>query len=325
MNVLTDLNRKSWGDLTDVQREKILGTPIRAIVIKKESSDDIKFEIFERLNTGSTPLNEDEIRNTIYRGSYMNLLKELEENEKFNKMINKPNFKNRMIYRGMILRFFAFKERTYLNYKPSMKTFCNKHIKEFRNMTPEKVAEYRELFKETVDKVYTIFGENAFRRLTKVEGKNDYEWSKTRINLALYDIQMFEFTRYEKEVLIRHQDEIRDRMFDLMVNDPDFISSIEKETSNTQTVNYRFTKWGTILADIMKQEINSTNPRCFPDSIKTKLFNEDPTCKLCGQRIINYDDAHVDHIKPYANGGLTIIENAQLAHRYCNQHKSNNE
>lgn len=69
----------------------------------------------------------------------------------------------------------------------------------------------------------------------------------------------------------------------------------------------------------------NTNPRCFPDSIKTELFNEDPTCKLCGQRIINYDDAHVDHIKPYANGGLTVIENAQLAHRYCNQHKSNNE
>ena len=67
--VLTDLNKKSWNDLSDSQREKILDTSIRAIVIKKESSDDIKFEIFERLNTGSTPLNEDEIRNTIYRGS----------------------------------------------------------------------------------------------------------------------------------------------------------------------------------------------------------------------------------------------------------------
>ena len=325
LNVLTDLNKKSWNDLTDSQREKILDTSIRAIVIKKESSDDIKFEIFERLNTGSTPLNEDEIRNTIYRGSYMNLLKELEENDKFDKMINKPNFKNRMVYRGMILRFFAFKEKTYLNYKPSMKTFCNKHIKEFRNMSTEKVEEYRELFKETVDKVYTIFGENAFRRLTKVEGKNDYEWSKTRINLALYDIQMFEFTKYEKEALIRHQDEIRDRMFDLMVNDPDFISSIEKETSNTTTVNYRFSKWSSVIADIMKQEVDNPNPRCFPDSIKTELFKEDPTCKLCGQRILNYDDAHVDHIKPYANGGLTVKENAQLAHRYCNQHKSNNE
>lgn len=325
LNVLNDLNKKTWNDLTDVQREKILDTSIRAIVVKKESSDDIKFEIFERLNTGSTPLNEDEIRNTIYRGSYMNLLKELENNEKFDKIINKPNFKNRMVYRGMILRFFAFKEKTYLNYKPSMKTFCNKHIKENRNMSIDKVNEYRELFKNTIDKVYTIFGENAFRRMTKVDGKNDYEWSKTRINLALYDIQMFEFTRYDKEALIRHQDEIRDKMFDLMVNDPDFINSIEKETSSSTTVNYRFTKWASVLADIMKQEVNNPNPRCFPDSIKTELFNENPTCKLCGQRILNYDDAHVDHIKPYANGGLTIKDNAQLAHRFCNQHKSNNE
>lgn len=323
LNVLTDLEKKTWSDLSDSQKEKILDTSIRAIVIKKESSDDIKFEIFERLNTGSTPLNEDEIRNTIYRGSFMDLLKELEENEKFGKMVNKPNFKNRMIYRGMILRFFAFKEKTYLNYKPSMKNFCNKYMKENRNMSPEKVEELRELFKETVNKVYSIFNENAFRRLTKVEGKNDFVWSKTRINLALFDIQMFEFTRYETEALMRHKDEIRDKMYDLMVNDPDFISSIEKETSNTTKVNYRFKTWSNVLADIMKQEIDNPNPRCFPDSLKTKLFNSDPTCQICKQRILNYDDAHVDHIKPYSEGGLTIEENAQLAHRFCNQHKSN--
>ncbi len=325
LNVLKELEGKTWKDLSDSQIEKINDTPIRSIIIKKESSDDIKFEIFERLNTGSTPLNEDEIRNTIYRGTYMELLAELEENEKFNKIVDKPNFKNRMIYRGMILRFFAFKEITYLNYKPSMKTFCNKHLKQFRNMPVEKRTEYSELFKETIDKVYTIFGKNAFRRMTKVEGKNDYEWSKTRINMALYDIQMFGFTRYDKEALIRHQDEIRDKMFDLMVNDEDFISSIEKETSNTATVNYRFKKWLDVLDDIMKQEVNNPNPRCFPDLIKTEMFNEDPTCKLCGQRILNYDDAHVDHIKPYTNGGLTIRENGQLTHRYCNQHKSNHE
>lgn len=322
LNVLTDLNKKTWNDLTDVQRETILDTSIRSIVIKKDSSDDIKFEIFERLNTGSTPLNEDEIRNTIYRGKYMDLLKELEKNEKFDKIVNKPNFKNRMIYKGMILRFFAFYERSYLNYKPSMKMFCNKHLKTFRNMSDEKIEEYRVVFKETIDKVYTIFGTNAFRRLTKIEGKNDFEWTKTRINLALYDIQMYEFTRYKKEDLIRHQDEIRDRMYDLMVGDLDFISSIEKETSNKDAVDSRFKKWGNVLAEIMSGDPN--NPRCFSDEVKTELWKKSDTCKLCGQRILNYDDAHVDHIKPYSDGGLTVIENAQLAHRYCNQHKSNN-
>ena len=325
LNVMTELNRKSFSDLSNEQQEKILNTAIRSFVIKKESNDDIKFEIFERLNTGSTPLNEDEIRNTVYRGKYMNLLKELEGNELFDKIVNKPNFKNRMLYKGMILRFFAFYEKTYLNYKPSMKQFCNKHIKRFRNMDDEQISEYRQIFKDTISSIYSVFGENAFRRMMKEEGTNNYIWAKTRINMALYDIQMYSFSRYDKEQLIRHADEIRDRMYDLMINNPDFINAIEFKTSNTDMVNRRFRMWLDIMEDIMKQDIETDNPRCFPDSIKSQLYNEDPTCKLCGQRILNYDDAHVDHIIPYSKGGLTVLENAQIAHRYCNQHKSNNE
>ena len=325
LNVMTELNRKSFSDLSNEQQEKILNTAIRSFVIKKESNDDIKFEIFERLNTGSTPLNEDEIRNTVYRGKYMNLLKELEGNELFDKIVNKPNVKNRMLYKGMILRFFAFYEKTYLNYKPSMKQFCNKHIKRFRNMDDEQISEYRQIFKDTISSIYSVFGENAFRRMMKEEGTNNYIWAKTRINMALYDIQMYSFSRYDKEQLIRHADEIRDRMYDLMINNPDFINAIEFKTSNTDMVNRRFRMWLDIMEDIMKQDIETDNPRCFPDSIKSQLYNEDPTCKLCGQRILNYDDAHVDHIIPYSKGGLTVLENAQIAHRYCNQHKSNNE
>lgn len=324
LNVMKELNHKLFSELTSVQQEKILNTPIRSFIIKKESNDDIKFEIFERLNTGSTPLNEDEIRNTIYRGKYMDLLKELENNPTFDKIVNKPNFKNRMLYRGMILRFFAFYEGSYLKYKPSMKQFCNKHIKKFKNMDDELLEEYRQIFKDTISSIYTVFGENAFRRMMKEEGTNNYFWAKTRINMALYDIQMYSFSRYKKEEIIRHADEIRDKMYELMVTNTDFINSIEFKTSNTDMVNRRFKIWLDIMEDIMKQDTENPNPRCFPDSVKTELFNADPTCKLCHQRIINYDDAHVDHIVPYANGGKTVLENAQLAHRYCNQHKSNN-
>lgn len=325
LDVMKELQRKSFKEIPSDLQEKILDTPIRSFIIKKESNDDIKFEIFERLNTGSTPLNEDEIRNTVYRGKYMQLLKELENNPTFDEIVAKPNFKNRMLYRGMILRFFAFYENSYLNYKPNMKQFCNKHIKKFRNMDDDMIEDYRKIFKDTISSVYSIFGTNAFRRMIKDADSNNYSWTKTRINMALYDVQMYGFTRYKKEDLIRHADEIRDTMFQLMTTNQEFIDSIEIQTSNTDMVNRRFRMWLDKLEDIMKQDINNQNPRCFPDSIKTKLFYEDPTCKICNQRILNYDDAHVDHIKPYANGGLTTIENAQLAHRFCNQHKSNNE
>lgn len=325
LDVMKELNRKTFKDIPGDLQEKIMDTPIRSFIIKKESNDDIKFEIFERLNTGSTPLNEDEIRNTVYRGKYMQLLKELESNETFDKIVAKPNFKNRMLYRGMILRFFAFYENTYLNYKPNMKQFCNKHIKKFINMDDEMVEDYRKIFKDTISSIYTVFGTNAFRRMIKDADSNNYSWTKTRINMALYDVQMYGFTRYKKEDIIRHADEIRDAMYNLMTSSQEFIDSIEITTSSTDMVNRRFKMWLEKLEDIMKQDVDNPNPRCFPDSIKSELFNEDPTCKLCGQRILNYDDAHVDHIKPYANGGLTVKENGQLAHRYCNQHKSNKE
>ncbi len=322
LNVLTELNKKTFKELSSEQQEKILNTPIRAIVILKRSDDDIKFEIFERLNTGSTPLNEDEIRNTIYRGKYMNLLNELEDNELFDQLVDKPNFKKRMLYKGMILRFFAFYEKSHMGYKPSMKQFCNKHLKRFRNMEDEQIAEYRKVFKDTLDMVNYVFKKNAFRRMVKDEKSNNYKWVSTRINMALYDIQMYGFTKYKKEQIMPHLDEIRDAMYDLMTSNQEFIDSIEMRTSSTDMVTRRFRIWLDTLDSIIDSE---PNPRIFPRVIKEQLYAEDSTCKLCGQKILDIDDAQVDHIIPYSKGGQTTIENAQLTHRYCNQHKSNNE
>jgi len=63
LKVLTELNRSKFVDLDKEYQMKIKKTTIHTIIIKRESHEDIKFEIFERLNTGSIKLNEDEIRN----------------------------------------------------------------------------------------------------------------------------------------------------------------------------------------------------------------------------------------------------------------------
>lgn len=322
LKMLSELNGKLFSQLSADDQEKIFNSSLNSVVISKDSDENVKFEIFERLNTGSVPLNEDEIRNNIYRGTYTELLAKLEEDDIFNKIVDKPNYKKRMFYRGMILRFFAFYEQTYLKYKPSMKTFCNKHLKTLRYMDENKQAEYEHVFKDTVSMVYSVFGKNAFRRLVKDSNSNNYKWSNTRINMALFDVEMGGFSTYvdKKELVYKHADEIRDAMYNLML-DEKFVESIEMKTSNTYTVEYRFDVWRNALKEILHEE--KINPRCFPYEIKEKLFNNNPTCALCGQQILSIDDAQVDHIKPFSLGGETIFENAQLAHRYCNQHKGN--
>ena len=310
-----------FSKLEKSQQSKIQNTPIHVVKILNESNEDVKFDIFERLNTGSMKLNEDEIRNSVYRGSYIELLDKLAENKKFDEIVRKPNFKTRMLYRGMVLRFIALSEKTYLNYKPSMKQFCNKELRNNRNLLEETAKEYKSRFEKCIDLCYTIFGINAFRRFKTGDSKNhDGNWSVNRINMALFDIQMCCFVQYTSNQIITHADEIREAMIDLMCNNTEFIQSIEIQTSGTKQMVFRFEKWFNVLKQILTD--SPPAPRVFPYSVKKQLFDADPTCKICNNRIMAIEDAEVDHVTPYSQGGPTTIDNAQIAHRYCNRHKS---
>jgi hypothetical protein len=320
LKVFKEFNRKLFSDLDKEYQSKIRKTTLHTIVIRKESNEDVKFEIFERLNTGSIKLNEDEIRNSVYRGEYISLLAELEENNDFHFIVQKDNFKKRMIYRGMILRFFALSERSYLNYKPSMKQFCNKELRDNRHLISEKRDEYKKRFLHCVDLVKIVFGEKAFRRY-KISDPDDEKgnWVSTRINMALYDIQMFGFVNYTKNEILRNADFIREAMLDLMCNDIEFIESILIETSNKTVLKKRFTIWLNKLDEIIGD--NGYERRNFSFAIKNQLFSSNPYCKISNQRILNIEDAEVDHIFPFSKGGETKIENAQLVLRYFNRAK----
>jgi hypothetical protein len=323
LKVLKELNRFKFIDLDKEYQMKIKTTTIHTIIIKRESHEDIKFEIFERLNTGSIKLNEDEIRNTMYRGSYIKLLSELEKNSVFHQLVRKDNFRKRMIYRGMILRFFAFSEKSYLNYKPSMKQFCNKELRDNRNMGTEKINEYKERFIKCLDLVKTVFGDNAFRRFKPGDNDNtNGDWTISRINMALFDIQMCGFLHYDKHQIIQKADSIREALIELMSYNDEFIAAIEIKTSDRNSVKKRFKIWTETIENILDGTYKQD--RTFSYSVKKRLFESDPTCKICGQQIRTIDDAEVDHIVPYSKGGDTNNSNAQISHRFCNRVKSNN-
>lgn len=323
LKVYKELNRKLFSDLDKEFQNKIRKTTLHTIVIKKESNEDVKFEIFERLNTGSIKLNEDEIRNTVYRGDYIKLLAELEENETFHKVVQKDNYKKRMIYRGMILRFFAISEKSHLNYQPSMKQFCNKELRDNRYLSTEKAKEYRTKFHDCIDLVKVVFGETAFRRyIPSNSEKEQGNWTTTRINMALFDIQMCGFVNYSKNEILRNADYIREAMLELMTNNQGFIDSILLQTSNKEVLKKRFKIWLEKLDEIVGS--SGYEQRTYSFQVKKELFDKNPTCAISGQRILAIEDSEVDHIIPFSKGGKTEIENAQLVLRYFNRAKNNN-
>lgn len=319
LKVYKELNKKTFKELSKEQQTKIRTTTLHTIIIKKESNEDIKFEIFERLNTGSIKLNEDEIRNTVYRGNYINLLAELENDKTFHELIQNDNAKKRMLYRSMILRFFALSEKTHLNYKPSMKQFCNKELRDNRDLSQEKQKEYRERFAHCVDLVKTVFGHNAFKRY-QLDKNGNGSYGKN-LNMSLFDIQMCGFVNYSKNEILRNADNIREAMLDLMTTNNDFNDSIEKSTSDKKVLQNRFKIWLDKLDEILGDE--SYQQRTFSYEIKKQLFDKNPVCAISGQTILAIEDAEVDHIIPYSKGGKTELKNAQLVLRYFNRKKGN--
>lgn len=60
--------------------------------------------------------------------------------------------------------------------------------------------------------------------------------------------------------------------------------------------------------------------------IRRQLINSNGAiCSLCNKPIETMKDCTIDHIVPVSKGGLTTIENCQLAHKNCNQRKGNKE
>jgi hypothetical protein len=321
LKVLSELNRKLFTELEGGLQKKIRSTTIHSIIIKKESNPDIKFEIFERLNTGSTKLNEDEIRNTVYRGNYIQLLAELSENNIFHSLVRKDNFKKRMVYRGMVLRFLALSEKSYLNYRSSMKQFSNKELRDNRDLSPEKYKEYKARFEHCIELVKLVFGNMAFRRYMPGGEGSPGKWGETQINMALYDVQMVGFVNYSKNDVLANADYIREGLLDLMINNQNFKEQIIWQTSDTDVLKKRFKTYMEMLDNIIGNPQYAQ--RTFPFSVKEQLFNSNPYCAISGQKILAIEDAEVDHIIPFSKQGKTEISNAQLVLRYFNRAKGN--
>lgn len=321
LKVLTELNRKLFTELDPKKQKKIRSTTLHTIIIKKESNEEIKFDIFERLNSGSTKLNEDELRNNVYRGSYIDLLNELEDNSTFGRLIAKEEWKKRMIYRGLILKFFAISEKSYLNYSSPMKQFCNNELRDNRNMVDSKVIEYKQRFLHCIELVDLVFGDKAFRKYIPGEDGKEGRWVTTQISGGLFDIQMIGFRNYTKAQILPKKDQILEGMIDLMCNNTEFQNLILFRTANTDNVKRRFR----IYMDMLEKIIETPTDRIFPYYIKEQLYNSNPTCAISGQKILKIEDCEVDHIIPYSKGGETTIENAQIVLRYFNRAKGNKE
>lgn len=116
----------------------------------KKSHMEYLFTIFHRLNSGGMKLNNQEIRNCIYGGSFNDLLRELDQHpawRRINKMHRDENY--RRVKQELILRFFAFSEN-HKKYSGSLAKFLNSYMQDHRYAANKAIEKKRRQFIDVI-------------------------------------------------------------------------------------------------------------------------------------------------------------------------------
>lgn len=146
-------------------------------IIKKESNEDAKLELFQRLNTGGSKLSDQEVRNCILlmvNKDAFEWLQDLSKNEDFNSTLSITKRKEDESYSNeLIIKYLAFRHfdedelnnnkdlNAYLDHVTT-RIFSNKGF----NFDFEKI-----IFEKTFYLLNMALGDDAFRKYNKVDEK----------------------------------------------------------------------------------------------------------------------------------------------------------
>lgn len=167
---LTGLNEKSryagrtYKDLSETERRKLDGSVLRAVNIRQLSpSRDTSsvYHIFERLNTGGTPLSQQEIRNTVYRGPIVNALHGANLDPNWRAIIGKPVPDKRDRDTEIVLRLLGLFENG-ASYESPMKRFLNNSMDANRKSFSSKAKRFFDIFPKVCHYIVQELGEKPF-------------------------------------------------------------------------------------------------------------------------------------------------------------------
>lgn len=312
----TEFNGKKFADLDKSIQRTIKNTSIHSIVIKKESQE-LKYEIFSRLNQGSTSLKPQELRNCIYRGSFNNMLEEIASNNKTLEFLVGTENK-RKNYQENILRYFALKN--FQEYSSSISRTLNLFMEKHQNDSKGEIEKYKKDFNSKIDIIKQVLGADAFFGYDRAKGKMMNKFSG-----STYDSIIIGFSMFNNHDIMANADTIRNRIKEMKMKDSEYQDYTYAATGSKVRVIGRIMKIYDLLAEIIGKKGDYGVERIFSKETKEELWHNGYICLYCGNEILSIDDAEVDHIEAFISGGETVIENAQLLHRHCNREKHDND
>lgn len=238
---------------------RILETEFTFTVINPSTPEEVKRNIFKRINTGGLPLSPQEIRNALYGGDATKLLNKLSKMKEFLKATDYSINSLRMEDKEVILRFLAFTVRSYTTYKRSqnvddyladtmiiINSGGNLSSKQIESLAKKSGTDETGIVSFTEDvlvdrfvmamsRSHQLFGRHTFR---KSHGSN----RRSPINKSLFEtwgVLLSELSPDAFQRLSTNKERMMPEYIELL-DSKEFQQAISRNSMTRQSVKYRF-------------------------------------------------------------------------------------
>ena len=245
LEYLDKFNGYSHDKLPRPMQRRISETQLMINVIEYGTPDEVKFNIFRRINTGGQPLNGQEIRHALYPGPVRGFLKELAETEDFLQATDNALKSDRMQDREFVLRFLAFYINGWENYTTGdLNGYLCEAITKINEMDQGQRDQLANEFKKAMNAAFCIFGDNAFRKQYYPDN------SRKPINKSLFEawsVNLAKCLPEDIEILVGQRSHVQNLFFSLLNEDLDFVNAISSSTGTPTRVHKRFKNIDTLI------------------------------------------------------------------------------
>jgi len=163
---LTTLKGFSFKDLTEAQQRKFLNKYLRVVVLDEDTTNDVRQDLFNRINTRGEKANDSEIRRGSYTGRLCDFIEVCSKDEVFIRLCPIPEKKAKRYERfELILRFFAY-VNDYMSFVHDVNKFLDKFL--IDNMESFDEEQYKSDFKNML----TFVGKNFPNGFAKTATSN---------------------------------------------------------------------------------------------------------------------------------------------------------
>jgi Protein of unknown function DUF262 len=190
MRILRQLEGQTWNELSGEPRwaDSFLNQTIRTAILRGWENEDVLYEIFQRLNSGSVKLSPMELRTSLHPGPFLKaMVKWTETTRNLHKLLRLKHPDKRMADVELVVRYLGFR-RFIQDYRGNLKAFldevssrCNQRFgePEFR----EGVEADLGVMERAIASDIEVFGVHACRKWKG--GAFD-----SRFNRAVFDVQI---------------------------------------------------------------------------------------------------------------------------------------